>query len=109
VALRHASRALRDGAISLLGADAAALAYLRSFEQEIFAIIVNAGDDPLSWAIPLQLDVANAEVVLLDRAGQLSSAAPAVEVEGSDLSVVMAARSGVVVRLTARDVVAGMS
>ena len=106
VALRHSSRALRDGSISLLDADDRALAYLRRFEEDTFAIIVNTSDDPLSWEIPLPLDMAVAALVLLD-ASQLSSESATAAVEGSRLSVVMAARSGVVVRLTPGDLFAG--
>jgi neopullulanase len=65
VALRHSSRALRDGEISWLGAEGPALAYLRSHDGDAFACILNAGDSAVTWELPLPLSARTAEVAAL--------------------------------------------
>jgi neopullulanase len=100
IALRRSSRALRDGVWRALGATAGAVAWLRTFADEAFAIVVNAAEEPLDWRLDLPERYGGAEVVAL-RGGRAVSA---VEVggEGGDdgvLHVRLPAREGIVVRL----------
>jgi len=106
IALRRSSRALRDGAMSLLGTDGEALAYLRRFEDEAFAIVVNAGDAPLDWRVELPPDLVSADLVPLHDDRGASDAAPRAMVGPSGLVVELAGRSGAVVRMGTRDEVA---
>jgi neopullulanase len=64
-ALRHHSRAMRDGELSLLRAEGAALAYLRHHEGDAYACLLNAGDEPLAWTIDLPFEAGSAVVVPL--------------------------------------------
>jgi neopullulanase len=64
-ALRHDSRALRGGELTLLRAEGAALAYLWHHDSDAYACLLNAGDEPLAWTIDLPFDAGSAEVVPL--------------------------------------------
>ncbi len=96
VALRHSSPAFRDAELSLLGTQAAALAYLRRADDEVFAVVVNAGREPISWELDLPIEVSAAELVPL-RGGR--PGARSVELEGQALRVTLPERDGVVLRL----------
>ncbi len=96
IALRHSSRAFRDAELTLLGAEGAALAYLRRDGDEAFAVVVNAAEQALTWELPLPFEVAGAELVTL-RGGTRGE--PAVAIDGGPLRVALPAREGVVVRL----------
>lgn len=95
-ALRHSSRALRDGELSLLGTASLALAYLRRHGDDVFACVLNAGTEPLSWDLPLPMAIAAAELVELrtERATAI-----AVTIGGGALKTTLPARHGTVVRL----------
>jgi cyclomaltodextrinase / maltogenic alpha-amylase / neopullulanase len=95
-ALRHSSRALRDGEIQLLGSQGASMAYLRRHGADAFACVVAADDGPLSWELPLPTGVGSAEVVAL----RSERAAPRLaEVVDGRLRVSLPGRDGMVVRL----------
>jgi len=98
IALRHSSRAMRDGELTWLGARGPALAYLRRHGEDAFACVLNAGTEPLSWDVPLPMGVAAAELVELrtERA-----AAGTATIEGGALRMDLPARHGAVVRLRA--------
>ena len=96
VALRHSSRALRDGELTLLGARGPALAYLRRDGAEAFAVVLNAADEPLSWDLALPMGIVAAELVPLG--GPAATAGRLVVDEGS-LRVSLPGRDGAVVRM----------
>jgi glycosidase len=96
VGLRHSSRALRDGDLSLLRAAGPALAYLRRHEDEAFACVLNAGDEPLAWDVPVPEPIVATDLVS-PRAEPLSSAE--VTARGAALRVALPARDGAVFRL----------
>ena len=96
IALRHSSPAFRDAELSLLGAQGAALAYQRRADDEVFAVVVNAGGEPLSWELGLPLEMRAAELVPL-RGGRRGTRS--VELEGQALRVTLPERDGVVIRL----------
>lgn len=95
-ALRHSSRALRDGDLSLLGARGPALAYLLRHGHDAFACVLNAGNEPLTWELPLPMAVAAAEAVAL-RIEPRREHVPVLE--GEMLRITLPARDGAVVRL----------
>lgn len=95
-ALRRSSRAFRDGELSLLSADGAAIAYLRRHGEDVFVVAVNAAAEPLAWELELPLGASAAEVVPLRDAGPRDRAA---SVDGASLHVVLPARDGAVIRL----------
>ena len=97
IALRHSSRALRDGEMSLLHADGPALAYLRRHGHDAFAVVVNAGEGPLTWEVLLPVDAVDAELLPLgsDRQGDRRAS-----LHGLVLRIRLAPRDGAVVRLT---------
>lgn len=95
-ALRHSSRALRDGELRLLHAEGTALAYLRRHGTDAFACIVNAGEGSLGWELAIPDGVRSAEV------GRLRSARTepdGAEVRDGRLHVAIPGRHGIVVRL----------
>ena len=95
-ARRHASRALRDGELTLLWAEGAALAYLRRDEEDAYVCILDAADEPLACDLQLPLSVDSADVV------QLRSERPdgrAQLVGDRVLHVELPARHGAIVRL----------
>ena len=65
VALRHSSRALRDGELALLRADGPALAYLRQHDDTAYACVLNAADEPLTWDLDVPVGFTSADLVLL--------------------------------------------
>jgi len=95
VALRHSSRALRDGELTLLRAEGAAFAYLRRHDGEAYVCLLDAGPDALDWELALPLVSATAERVDLrgGQAGDVSVVAP------DKLRVSVPAREGLIVRL----------
>jgi neopullulanase len=95
-ALRHSSRALRDGELTLLRADGASLAYLRRHGADAFVCVLNADASPLAWDIPLLDGYRSAEVVAL-RDGR--SEVGSVVVSDGRLDVRSPQRHGMVVRL----------
>jgi neopullulanase len=95
IALRHSSRALRDGDMTLLGAQGLALAYLRRDGADVFAVVLNAAEGPLAWDVALPSAYVRAEVVPL--AG--GRAVDAALVEGGTLRLQLPARDGGVIRL----------
>ncbi len=97
-ALRHSSRALRDGELMLLGARSLALAYLRRHGEDAFACVLNAGTEPLSWDVPLPMDVAAAGLVELRTE---RSAVVTATIGSGALRITLPARHGAVVRLSA--------
>ncbi len=98
VGLRHASRALRDGELTLLRADGAAVAFLRRHDRDVFVCLANAGQAPLSWTLDLPLACAGVEVVTL-RSGRET---PSVSRVGErSVTIEVPARQGGVLRLEA--------
>lgn len=95
-ALRHSSRALRDGELTLLGSDGPALAYLRRHGDDVFACVLNAGTEPLSWDLALPMEIDTAE--LLELRTERAAAGTATK-EGGALTVTLPARHGAVIRL----------
>jgi glycosidase len=95
-ALRHSSRALRDAELELLGSDGALIAYLRRDGNEAFAVVANAGDDAVSWDVPLPLETSAVEIVPLR--GSRSGEHAADRANGS-LCTHLPGRDGMVVRL----------
>ena len=95
-ALRHAGRALRDGELTLLRAEGAALAYLRQHEADAYACILNAADEPLACdlRLPVTVDSANVEVLRCERQGGRAQL-----VGDRVLHVELPARHGAIVRL----------
>jgi cyclomaltodextrinase len=96
VALRHASPALRDAELTLLGAAGAAIAYLRRAGDEAFVVVANAEDDALVWDVVLPLGADAAELV------PIRGAAPGERTAGlvdGKLRVSLPGRDGIVVRL----------
>ena len=95
-ALRHSSRAMRDGDLTLLASKGLALAYLRRDGADAFAIVFNAGEEPLGWELSLPFAIESAEAVALrsERPGRLTVATSA-----SGLRVSAPPRHGGVVRL----------
>jgi glycosidase len=96
LALRHSSRALRDGELALLRADGLALAYLRHHADDAYACILNAADVPLAWDLDLPVGCSSADLVLL-RGERLSGHARLVG--DRQLRVELPARHGSIVRL----------
>ena len=95
-ALRHSSRAFRDAELSLLRAEGPAIAYLRRHLGDAYAVVVNAGDQPLTWELALPLPGRGVEVVALRGSGAGERAAALV---GSSLHVEVPGRDGVVLRV----------
>ena len=102
IALRHSSRALRDGATSVLLAEGQAFAMLRRFGPDAFVVAVNAADTPLSMPISLPMHVDSAGWVPVGPDG-----AGTVELDHGHAEprwrVHLAPRSGGVVRLRLHD------
>ena len=97
VELRHSSPAFRDAELTLLGTHGPAVAYLRRDGDAAYAVVANAGADTLDWDVPLPLFVDATEVMPL-RGGE--PGARRAELVGEDLRIGLAARDGMVVRLT---------
>jgi neopullulanase len=74
VALRHSSRALRDGDLTLSRAEGAGLAWLRWYEHDLFVCLANAGETALSWTLHLPVACAAVQVVNLRSARELPRA-----------------------------------
>jgi cyclomaltodextrinase / maltogenic alpha-amylase / neopullulanase len=95
-ALRHSSRALRDGELALLRAEGPALVYLRRYGSDAFACALNASDVALSWQMTLPMIARHAEVVpLRSERGSEGSA----DIADGRLRLSLPARHGAVVRL----------
>ena len=98
IALRQASPALRRGALRLVAADAATVAYSRSEGSEWTLVVVNAGDA----ALRLQLAVPEVSGRLLETVaafGESEGVAISAVVDGNGSAVMEApARSGMVLR-----------
>jgi neopullulanase len=97
VALRHSSRALRDGELTLLEARGPALAYLRRDGADAFAVVLNAGDESSVSELALPHGTRAAELV---RLGDDRGEERGVTVAGGVFRVSLAARDGAVLRLT---------
>ena len=95
-ALRHSSRALRDGELTLLRAAGPALAYLRRHDEDVFLCVANAGEDPLRWTLDVPVALAAVAGVPLRDAGAPSGHL----LEDGTLAVEVPARQGGVLRLT---------
>ena len=83
IALRHSSRALRDGEWLLVGSQEHAVAWLRTHAEDAFVVVVNAGEEPLDWRLDVPGRWGGAEVVRL-RGGRGS---PHASVTGSDAGI----------------------
>jgi neopullulanase len=95
-ALRHGSRALRDGELLLLRAEGAGLAYLRRQDDDAFACLLNAADEDVAWHLDLPLEADSVET--LELGGQPSTADT--QLSGTrSLDVGLPARRGAIVRL----------
>ena len=100
IALRRSSRALRDGEWLSLGATEGAVAWLRTFADDAFAIVVNVAEQPLDWRLELPGSRGGAEVVPLRGGNGTGSATIESERgDGDRLRVRVPARDGIVVRL----------
>ena len=100
IALRRSSRALRDGEWLSLGATEGAVAWLRTFADDAFAIVVNVAEQPLDWRLELPGSRGGAEVVPLRGGNGTGSATIESERgDGDRLRVRVPAREGIVVRL----------
>jgi neopullulanase len=102
IALRRSSRALRDGAWQLVGAEGGAVAWLRSHERDAFVVVANAAEDPLDWRLIVPGLWGRADVAPLR--GQRDE--PWASVTGADgaatrLDVRVGPRDGAIVRLLA--------
>jgi neopullulanase len=95
-ALRHSSRALRDGELTVLNAGGAGIAYERRAGDDAYVVVVNAGEEPLAWELSLPADRSTAELVPLPPVGDGD---PVATVSERVLQVAVPARSGAVVRL----------
>ncbi|MFV2065240.1 MAG: alpha-amylase family glycosyl hydrolase, partial [Chloroflexota bacterium] len=103
IALRHGSRALRDGELTLLIAEGGALAYLRRDGSEMFAVVANAGEDPFSLELRLPVGVASAEIVLPGPDSVGGCAATLIDdADDQSLVVELPPRAGMVVHLAGR-------
>ncbi|MEX1295574.1 MAG: alpha-amylase family glycosyl hydrolase, partial [Candidatus Limnocylindrales bacterium] len=94
--LRHSNGAFRDAELELLGVQGPAIAYLRRLGADAFAVVANAGDATLEWAVGLPEGLDRAEVI------PIRGGAPGVrsaEVTDGSLRVELPARDGMVVRL----------
>jgi cyclomaltodextrinase len=96
VALRHSSRALRDGGLGLLRADGLALAYLRQHEDDAFVCVLNAADGPLTLDLDVPVGFTSADLVPLRSERQGGHARL---VGDRRLRVELPARHGGIVRL----------
>ncbi len=96
IALRHSSAAFRDAELTLLGAQGAALVFLRRAGEEAYTVVVNAGAEPLTWDLALPLAAVGAELVPLRGGGPGERSAV---MSGGSLRVTLPGREGVVVRL----------
>jgi cyclomaltodextrinase / maltogenic alpha-amylase / neopullulanase len=95
-ALRHGSRAMRDGELLLLRAEGAGLAYLRRHDDDALACLLNAADEEVAWRLDVPLHAASAEALAL---GGRPSAAE-VRLDGRrSLEVRLPGRQAAVVRL----------
>jgi hypothetical protein len=88
---------LRDAELSLLAAEGPAVAYLRRAGDEGFAVVANAGDEPLLMDLELPFGPGAAQPVPLR--GETPGTRSA-EVADRSLRVAVPARDGVVVRLS---------
>jgi hypothetical protein len=94
--LRHSSRALRDGELTLLRAEGAAIAYLRRQGADAFVCALDADETPLAWDLALPQGVRSAEVVPLRSARASTGVA---EVVDGGLRASLPGRHAMVVRL----------
>lgn len=97
VALRHSSPALRDAELTLLGTEGPAVAYLRRAGDEAFAVVANAGSEPLLMHLELPFGPGSARMMPLrgEAAGTRSA-----DLADRTLHVAVPARDGIVVRLS---------
>jgi neopullulanase len=101
IALRRSSRALRDGAWRILGAQAGAVAWMRTAGDDAFVIVVNAAEERLDWRLVLPARWGDARIVAL-RGGPAGARVMLEPRDGEmgSLTVHVPARDGIVVRLT---------
>lgn len=97
-ALRHSSRALRDGQLALLRAEDLGIAFIRRWEREAFVVVANAAPDALDWEVPLPDEVDGVELLHFRNRGPGAASA---STDGRSLHVQLPARDGVVLRLAA--------
>jgi neopullulanase len=97
LALRHASRALRDGSLELLRAEGPAIALLRRHGSDAFVVLANAGASELTWELELPTGSSKAALVRL-RGGRVG--ARAVTVEATSMRLTVPPREGLVARLS---------
>ncbi len=96
-ALRHSSRALRDAELTLLGTQGPAIAYLRRDGDEAFVVVANAGDDGLTWDLPVPMQLTDGSVVPIRGSGPGERVAAIVD---GVLRLTLPGREGMVVRLS---------
>jgi cyclomaltodextrinase / maltogenic alpha-amylase / neopullulanase len=101
IGLRHSSRALRDGDLALLDARGMAAAYVRAHQDDAFAVVLNAGEEPLSWELALPLYAEGAEVMPLRGSREPGPQAELRPEAGArqTVRVGLAARDGTVIQL----------
>jgi cyclomaltodextrinase len=89
IAMRHAHRALRDGAYRRLHADADTYTFARSNETEMLVVAVNVAESPRTIAVPVSdlADGTELEVVFGAAGGRVA---------GGTLRIDLPARDGVV-------------
>ena len=99
-ALRRAEPALRSDGVSIVGAEAAALAFERRAGDRRLAVALNAGDEAVRLDLggsPGGGDAASSEPLLV--VGRAASSAPTLGTQDGRTTIELAARSGAVVPL----------
>ncbi len=107
IGLRKRHRALRDGALQVLGAHDQAFAMLRTDDNQAFVVATNAGGGEQNLDLTLPDEVATADGANVITFGGFDGGA--VHGEGRSLRLVLPPRTGTVVRLGAADAAAGSS
>jgi cyclomaltodextrinase len=97
IALRHAFPVLRHGALRLVGAEAAAVAYARSSGSDWMLIAVNAGDEAVTLRVAMP-EVAGRRLQALPVAATSYEPRALIVDPSGELEVRLARRTGLVFR-----------
>ncbi len=107
IGLRKRHRALRDGALQVLGAHDQAFAMLRTDDNQAFVVATNAGGGESTLDLTLPDGVASADGASAITFGGFDGGT--VQGEGRSLRLVLPPRTGTVIRLAAADAASGPS